>query len=52
MIFLNRFGKARIFTVRSDWRRAFTGRIRIQPDARSGQNRILGLEAAKWTDAK
>lgn len=52
MILLSRFGKARVFTVRSDWRRAFTGRIRIEPDVQSGQNRILGLEAARWTDAK
>ncbi|MDH3234267.1 MAG: peptidoglycan-binding protein [Alphaproteobacteria bacterium] len=49
LIFLERLGQARRFQLRSKWRRSVTGQIKLEKDAATGKNRIVGV-TLKWTD--
>jgi len=52
MIWLDKHGKAKIFEVRSIWRRKFTWRLRIVRDPISREEQIIGVGKPRWTDAK
>ena len=52
MIKLQRYGKAKPFTVRSVWRRKITWRLKIVRDPNTGKNRLVGVGRPRWSDSK
>ena len=52
MIWLEKFGKAKPFEVRSVWRRKITWRLKIVRDPKTGAKRIVGVGQPQWSDAK
>jgi hypothetical protein len=45
-------GKAKVFEVRSVWRRKFTWRLRIVRDPNTHAEEIIGVGKPRWVDAK
>jgi len=52
MIWLEKYGKAKVFEVRSVWRRKFTWRLRIVREPNTGEEAIIGVGNPRWVDAK
>jgi len=49
---LAKHGKAKVFEVRSIWRRKMIWRLRITHDRQSGEIQIVGVGQPKWADVK
>lgn len=50
LIWLERYGKAKVFEVHSVWRRKLVWRLRISRDQQTGSRRIEGIGLPRWRD--